>query len=96
MVNLSILMGDQIQERIGQEGACGLGLRNQKDYAQWQSEARHSASREQHGQRSGGQTAWGLGSILAGSKGAWKKQRNPDLSSDSASSLTSLGLGQVA
>lgn len=74
---------------FGEEAACDLGLR--KDYSQWQLGARHSRWRE-----TGRPDSLGCaGSSSARSKGAWKKQTNLDPGADSASSLISLGLGQV-
>lgn len=31
----SVLIRDGIQESFGEEAACDLGLRTQKDYTQW-------------------------------------------------------------
>lgn len=86
----SILIGDGMDSGgFGEEAACDLGLK--KDYSQWQLGARRSRWRE-----TGRPDSLGCaGSSSARSKGAWKKQTNLDPGADSASSLTSLGLGQV-
>lgn len=86
-----VLIRDGIQGGFGEEAACDLGLRTQKDYTQWQLEARHSRWRE-----TGRPGSLGcVGSSSARSKGAWEKQTNLDSAADSASSLTSLDMGQV-
>lgn len=53
-------MGDGVQEGIGEEAACDLGLKKREEDVQGLSGARRSALREQHGQRQGSRTAWAV------------------------------------
>lgn len=70
----SVLVRDGIQEGFGEEVAWDWGLRTQKDYAQWQLEARQSRWRE-----TGRPDSLGcVGSSSARGKEAWKKQTDLD------------------
>lgn len=84
-----------MREGLG-TGACDLGPRHQKGYAQRLSGASHSGLGEQQGQSGGDQTAWwgwGAAQLEAGKPG---KSRETQIQVLILSSLTSLGLGQIA